>query len=789
MEVDEEVLEPLVDSELFEIYQQEVQSHIAQIYQTLDSIDANELFDQTVIYRALHTINGASKTAGINTIGDFASIMESPLRPLMEYEQVGLNHHVQQLYIQGTAQLELMVNELEGAVDAPSFSTELYTEFEQLNIELPAGAEPKVEEKKSFLNDEPDDELIEIFLEEANEILNDSDAALFEWKNQIASGEDDDSVRSIMEVQRYLHTLKGGAKMADFKSISDLSHEMESLFIDVLDDYVEINIELMDLLNECYDLLANMVESAAKKQPMPECSKLIEAILTLRKKTVPESKIVKDLESIEDKPEETKSAQEEVLLETNSDDSNKSQDTIRVRSDLLDNLVNSAGEVSIYRSRMQEQVNTVNGNLGELNQTISRLKRQLRDLEAETDAQIRYSHKDSDVESEGYDPLEMDRYTKMQELSKSLSESVEDLNSLQGLMGDQLKDSETLLLQQSRINTDLQDGLIRSRMVRFSSLVSRLRRIVRQASNDIGKKAELIFIGEENEIDNKVLDRMLAPLEHLLRNSIAHGVENLQDRISRNKREIGTITVDVKREGADIVISVADDGSGVDIEKVRRRALDLGIIEELFNVPEQDLLQLILEPGFSTAESVSQISGRGVGLDVVVNEVKQLGGTLSIESEHGKGTRFICKLPFTLSVNQAILVGVGDESYAIPLINVEGISRVENSKLMPLYESGESLVYGGNEYELHYLAPLLDINKQLKFTDVDAKQPIILAKAGEVRVALQVDSIVGNREIVVKSLGKQLSQVKALSGASILGDGRIVFILNVAALVSHGINQ
>ncbi len=786
--------EPLIDSELFAIYHQEVQTHISQIFSFLDDLTIDEEFDPTPIYRALHTVNGASKTARILSVGKFATAMEKPLRDIEEEQKVVFDHEVHQLYMQGTTQLSMMIDELEGAIDEPTYSLELYDEFTELCLNCSKKDEQNVDSAPDILSgseladipqeyDDTDYELLEIFLEEANDILNDSDQALFKWKTEIIENKETDSINTIMEMQRYLHTLKGGARMANFNSIADLSHEMESLFIDVLDNYVEINIELMDVLNDCFDLLADLVEKAGNKEPLPKIDTALHTLMTIRKGNAAD--VMSDDMDSSDVEMNTETVNDTFTL----DDTQKSKDIIRVRSDLLDNLVNSAGEVSIYRSRMQQQVSFVNNNLSELDQTIARLKHQLRDLEAETDAQIRYSHKDNDKNDANYDPLEMDRYTKMQELSKSLSESVEDLSSLKQLMGEQLKGSETLLLQQSRISGDLQDGLIRSRMVKFSGLVSRLRRIVRQASADLGKKVELEVIGDENEIDNKVLDRMLSPLEHLLRNAVAHGIETPLERSNQGKPETGKITIEIRRESADIVIIISDDGSGIDKDKVRRRALQLGIIEDLSKVQDQDLIQLILEPGFSTEDKVTQISGRGVGMDVVDTEIKQLGGTLSIESKVGEGTRFKASLPFTLSVNQAILVEVGEESYAIPLNNIEGISRLDSAQLNRLYdEDNPSVDYAGNQYELHYLAPLLDIKKRLRLNDSDEKQPIILTRAGDIRLALHVDNIVGNREIVVKSLGKQLSQVKSLSGASILGDGRIVFILDISGLVKHGIN-
>jgi chemosensory pili system protein ChpA (sensor histidine kinase/response regulator) len=383
------------------------------------------------------------------------------------------------------------------------------------------------------------------------------------------------------------------------------------------------------------------------------------------------------------------------------------QDVIKVRADLLDNLVSSAGEVSIYRARMEQQVAGLGSHLGELGQTIARLKSQLRSLEAETDAQIHFSHRAESSNTGEFDPLEMDRYTMIQELSRSLGESVNDLSSLQSMLGEQVRDSETLLLQQSRVNTDLQDGLIKSRMVRFSGLLSRLRRLVRQSSQELGKKAELIVEGEQTEVDNKVLDRMVAPLEHIIRNALSHGIETPVERVRKGKPEGGKIEINITRDGSDVVIRVSDDGAGVDIEKVRSRALQLGLLDEAQDASDADLVRFILEPGFSTAEHVTQLSGRGVGMDVVDIEVKQLGGTLQIESTP-QGTTFVARLPFTLSINQAILVRCGAETYAIPLLNIEGITRIDAQQMHDYYrQAAPEIEYAGQGFALHNLARLV----------------------------------------------------------------------------------
>ncbi len=786
------------DPELLTIYQQEVESHLSTINSALDySEKLKELIPSEDFYRALHTIHGASRTADISSIGELASLLEKPLKAALS-QSVALDHEVIALYRQGYQALGSMTSELVETRQLPEIPGDLKTklialaeDLEQHTIEIPDDSDHPSGEFVNTLtmmgdsfDTEQDSELLSIFVDEAKELLEMSDHTLHAWAGQESDENGQHDYTAVMELQRYLHTLKGGAKMAELNQIGDLSHELESMFIEFLDNRVTKNDELIEVLRDSFDLLLKQVNEAQENQPLSMSTDQIELLKSKRFRRERRKTDVSIETNVES--EDIDIVGQNPVIEANAGVERRAQEVIRVRSELLDNLINSAGEVSIYRARMEQQVTGLGSYLGELGQTISRLKNQLRNLEAETEAQIHFSHHVNTETPGDFDPLEMDRYTLIQELSRSLGESVNDLSSLQDVLGEQVRDSETLLLQQSRVNTDLQDGLIKSRMVRFSGLLSRLRRLVRQNSQELGKKAELVITGEENEVDNKVLDRMVAPLEHIIRNAISHGIETAVDRINKGKPEVGVIAIDISRDGSDIVIKVSDDGAGINLEKVRSRALQLGLMKQNHNLTDNDLVQYILEPGFSTAEHVTQMSGRGVGMDVVGVEIKQLGGTLQIETSP-QGTSFVARLPFTLSINQAILVRAGDESYAIPLINIEGITRIETGKLVEHYQNEQpEIEYGGQRFVLHYLSQLVDVGNNFNVEDEQFKQPVILGRSGDVRVALHVDEILGNREIVVKALGKQLSQVKGLSGASILADGSVVLILDINGVVRQG---
>jgi chemosensory pili system protein ChpA (sensor histidine kinase/response regulator) len=787
------------DPELLIIYQQEVEQHLGIVSSALDRAEEiRELIPGEEIYRALHTIHGASRTADISTIGELASLLEKPLKTAIA-QSMALDHEIVALYREGQRALQQMTLELVATREMPDIPEDLRislvalaADFEEHTVDLTeegSGHSGGFVDTLTMMNEagdsEQDSELLTIFVDEANELLEMSDNTLHQWSQQTSTEPSAHDYNVVMELQRYLHTLKGGARMAELKEISDLSHEMESMFIAVIDGRVDKNDNLLELLKDCFDLLHKQVVEAQEEKEMSSSTAMVDLLRGVRLGAdgAQPGRDQDDSMGLDMDSEDIDIVSENLPGVPVSGADPSFQDVIKVRSDLLDNLVSSAGEVSIYRARMEQQVAGLGSHLGELGQTIARLKAQLRNLEAETDAQIHFSHRSEAGKTGEFDPLEMDRYTMIQELSRSLSESVNDLSSLQGMLGEQVKDSETLLLQQSRVSTDLQDGLIKSRMVKFSGLLSRLRRLVRQSSQELGKKAELVVTGEQNEVDNKVLDRMVAPLEHIIRNALSHGIETPFERVRKGKPETGKIAIDITRDGSDVVIRVSDDGAGVDIEKVRSRAIQLGLLEKGGEASDADLVQYILEPGFSTAEHVTQLSGRGVGMDVVDIEVKQLGGTLQIETTP-QGTTFVARLPFTLSINQAILVRTGDEVYAIPLLNIEGITRIDAQQMNAYYrEASPELEYAGQGFALHNLGKLVGAESSFKIGVDDEKQAVILSRSGEVRIALHVDEIIGNREIVVKTLGKQLSQVKSLAGASILADGSMVLILDVGGLV------
>ncbi len=673
-----------------------------------------------------------------------------------------------------------------------------------------------------------DQELYEIFVEEATEIVDSSESVLRNWS------ETPDNRELMADFQRLLHTLKGGARMVDMNVIGNLSHALESLLTRVADGVVSTSDDLFALLQESQDRLAEMVERVKSRMPLNAANDLesrlgsyihgdagveaaegrakIPAVETQAESHIPSQAVTQstdDREKYSEQYEDDSEVAPVAGVQVQSEYAAYESDTgmmaqamagqsqlverrkegrarselVRVQSDVLDNLVNNAGEINIYRARMEQQINTFRFNLTELDQTINRLRDQLRQLEMETEAQILFRYEqETENRNQEFDPLEMDRYSKLQQLSRSLIESISDLRSLQGLMEMTTRDSETLLLQQSRVSTDLQEGLIRTRMIPFAGLAPRLRRIVRQSARQLDKKVDLSLRGAEGEMDRAVIERIVAPLEHMLRNAVAHGIETPERRKQAGKRVAGTITIDFNREGNEIVLCITDDGAGLDIDAIRARAIERGLMSADMVLPDADVMQFVLQTGFSTASEVTQISGRGVGMDVVNSEVKQLGGSLHIHSESGNGSVFTIRLPYTLAINQALLITTGEQIFCVPMGSIEGVVTATPAQLQKCYEhDNQEFGYAGHNYQLMHLGSLLGISR-MDLENAGTQIPVLLVRAGDKRIGMQVDSLVGSREVVIKPLGAQLSMVDGISGVTILGDGRVVMILDMFAV-------
>ena len=454
---------------------------------------------------------------------------------------------------------------------------------------------------------------------------------------------------------------------------------------------------------------------------------------------------------------------------------------VRVRAALLDRLVNNAGEVSITRSRIDSNVRLLQGSLGELTESLERMRRQLRDIEVQAETQISSRLEAAKASSQTFDPLEMDRFTRFQELTRFMAESVNDVATLQRSLQRTLQSAEDELAAQARLTRELQDDLLRTRMVEFESMADRLYRTVRQAARDTAKQVRLDIVGGGIEIDRGVLERMVGSFEHLLRNSVAHGVETAAERERAGKAAGGLITVTVAQSGNEVAVEFADDGAGLDLGRIRQRGIERGLLAPDSQPSDADLSQLIFAPGFSTAEAVTELAGRGVGLDVVRAEVNAMGGRIETHSDAGRGSRFRLLLPLTTAVTQVVMLRCADTTVAVPSPLIEVVRRVPTAEVEQAYADGH-LNFGGEAVPFFWLASLLQVGS--RGPDKGRNQSVVIVRSAAQRVAVHVDEVVGNQEVVVKNVGPQLSRLPGLAGVTLLPSGAVALIYNPVALAT-----
>jgi chemosensory pili system protein ChpA (sensor histidine kinase/response regulator) len=455
---------------------------------------------------------------------------------------------------------------------------------------------------------------------------------------------------------------------------------------------------------------------------------------------------------------------------------------LRVRADTIDRLVNEAGEVAIARARVEGELRALKANLLELTSSVIRLRGQVREIELQAETQIQSRLSALTTSSEEFDPLELDRYTRFQELTRSLAEGVNDVSTVQQALLRNLDGADVALLAQARLSRDVQQRLFAIRTVPFGSLSERLYRIVRTTARELDKRANLEIHGGQTELDRSVLEKLAGPLEHLLRNCLDHGLETRAARRAAGKPETGEIAITVRQVGNEIVIELADDGGGIDFARVRDRARAAGLIAPGAEPGEPQLVECLFHPGFSTATRVTRISGRGIGMDVVRSEIAALGGRVQVDSRQGQGTRFSLYLPLTLAVAQAVLVRAAGRLWALPAAMVEQVQQVKPEALLELYVA-KCVQWQGRSYPFHYLPRLLgDTSHNPETSRYNA---VLLLRSGQGVAAIHVDEMVGNQEVVVKNIGPQLARVSGISGATVLGTGEVVLIINPVQLAQR----
>lgn len=611
-----------------------------------------------------------------------------------------------------------------------------------------------------------DPDIFPIFEEEAHEFLPQLGGALRQWANKA------DDLNARNEVLRALHTLKGSSRLAGAMRLGEMSHRLESAIEQLDVDTVQTgDIEPLlahfDALKAGFDLLCNagaeIPEESAIDAPPIQVAPPANAGGAVAKPLPPAAIRLPSAAQL-------------------SPIRSVANQSVRVRAQLLDRLVNQAGEVLISRSRLDVRMGQLRASLTDLSGNLDRLRLQLRDIELQAESQMQSRLALSKDSAAGFDPLEFDRFTRVQELTRMMAESVNDVATVQRNLQRAMEGAEDDLIAQGRQARELQRDLLRTRMVEFEGISERLYAVVRQSAKETGKQIKLDITGGSIEMDRGVLDRMTPAFEHLLRNCVAHGIEMVDDRVAAGKPAVGTIYVNLHQEGNDVSVEFRDDGAGLNIERIKDKALKLGLLAEGADLSDADAIELIYQPGFSTATEVTGLAGRGIGMDVVRAEINALGGRIETRTELGKGSSFRMVLPLTTAVTQVVMLRAGDLSIGVPANLVELVRRTPLADLEQAYQTGQ-FGTGDAAAQFFWAGALLQSSVRSQVS-VGKNRPVVVFRSAAQRIALHVDEVLGNQEVVVKNLGPQLSRLPGLAGMSVLASGAVVLIYNPVALAT-----
>ncbi len=666
---------------------------------------------------------------------------------------------------------------------------------------------PPLVDPLAGVQDDIDEQVLPIFLEEAGELFPRAGDQLRAWMR------DPEIAQHASELRRTLHTFKGSARMAGAMRLGQLTHLMESrllegdtiaagtpaLFEALNNELDTVSFVLDELRAGHYNVelpwVAALAAAALLAVPVSPPAQIaataaapIEpdapADLPVAEEPIPQEAAVADAIAATGAAEPPESvATAAAPAEVAAGDAESGQRALlRVRADIIDRLVNEAGEVSIARARVEGELRSLKSNLLELTNSVIRLRREVRELEIQGESQIQSRMSLVGGATEGFDPLELDRFTHFQELTRSLAEGVNDVSTVQQSLLRNLDDADAALVAQARLSRDVQQQLFSIRTVPFGSLSDRLYRILRRLARELDKRANLEIRGAQVELDRAVLEKLVGPLEHLLRNALDHGLETGERRLAAGKPETGEIALNVRQVGNEIAIELADDGCGLDLEGIRAKAVTLGRLAPDAQPSPGQLIEFIFQAGFSTARAVTQVSGRGIGMDVVRSEIAALGGRIEVTTNPGRGTTFLIYLPLTLAVAQAVLVRAGGRLWALPAPMVEQVLQIKGEHLLEHYIKGK-VDWQHASYPFHYLPRLLGDSDHRPETA--RYNSVLLLRSGQSLAAVHVDEMVGKEEVVVKNIGPQLARVSGIAGATVLGSGEIVLIINPVQLAQR----
>ena len=806
-------------------------------------VDHNDMEAIGDIRRSAHTLKGAAGAVGSPAVSNLAYRIETLLNLLLEQERGATETQVNLCLDAGDLLSDILVMETDFDELALQLQKVSIAFDEQIEIvtaqesDEPLAAEAETETVEANLSDDSDSdsettepivdaevsdtevqkireqltsgmtlpkELVDIFAEEAEDHLRSMYAGLQKMKN------DRTDTDSLGQVRRSTHTLKGAAAAVGLEIITRLTHRMEDLldhlaesqtvptesqvelFLRTTDQvqtlqsgYIDIE-DSVSVISKLYATYDVELAKAQAQTTQTEATGESEAVPVFKSTALTTTS---DIEITDQSPTPAEKPQAEKAKPK------KDQQYLRVPIDRLDGLVALIGEMVVNRSAFNQRLADFEARIEDMNTSLQRFRSVAQEVETRYSVDALKSgrrthlldHKNHKLRFDGIenrkgqlDELEFDRYTEFHLTARTLSEATSDVAVITSELKNLHGDFHSLLGRQQRYNRDAQDTLLQIRMVPVSSIANRLERTVRTVSNKIGKKVDLKVVGGNTELDKTVLEEIVDPLLHLVRNGLDHGIETPDQRLEAGKSERAHLTLQALNQGTRVTLRIIDDGRGINLDKIRSKAVERGMISEDQVLSKQELLELIFLPGFSTADSLTDVSGRGVGMDVVREAVKRLKGTINVESEFGQGSTFTIHLPTTLAATRALIVESNGLQFAIPMQAIQQITRLEPSSVSHVGE--QALVRTADEtLQLRHLSVhmgMADADDQ----HFETARPMLIIRAGDDESAVTVDSIEGGQDIVVKTLGDHLRTVPGYIGATLSGDGTVIPILDPADL-------
>jgi chemosensory pili system protein ChpA (sensor histidine kinase/response regulator) len=738
-----------------------------------------------------HSLGGSSATVGFRVLSDVAKLLEQALCHVQLHGQ-GLPEHAR-VFNEAAEEIRRLLHQFAaGFLKEPdpavprALQAILETQFPIAELESPVSpvepapvVRPKLQvetgaaqlitvaDEETDVVDALDADLFPIFEEEAADLFPQLGGALRQWVSR------PENLGARNEALRVLHTLKGSSRLAGALRLGEMTHRMESA-IEALgsetfqSSQIEPMLARFDGLQSIFDGLRRLAQQAhipVEGQAEPQ---EIDATATDAAPTA--------ANAVMDRRTRGRAGGGMAPART------AGSQTLRVSAQLLDRLINQAGEVIITRSRLEAGLGQMRTSLKDLTGNLDRLREQLREIELQSESQMQSRMAQTKDHAQEFDPLEFDRFTRVQELTRIMAESVSDVATVQRNLQRTMEGTEDDLITQARQARELQRDLLRTRMVEFEGISERLYGVVRQASKDTGKQVKLDIIGGSMDLDRSVLERMAPAFEHMLRNAVAHGIETPEQRVAAGKAPVGAITIELRHEGNDVSVEFSDDGAGLDLKRIYDKAITHGLVSPGSVLGNDEISNLIFAPGFSTAEQITELSGRGIGLDVVRSEVNALGGRIETSARAGAGTTFKLVVPLTTAVTQVVMLRLGDLAVGVPSNLVEIVRRVPSAEVAQAYQSN-TFTHGSEQIPFYWAGALLQASA-LSQEPVGRHLAVVVFRSAGQRVAAHVDEVLGNQEVVVKNLGPQLSRVPGLTGMSVLASGAVVLIYNLVALAT-----